>query len=195
MMDDQPQQPIQQEAIPQPPPQPRKKRTATRLKTITEQHEVEFNNAGQHSGEKQNPFANDCGVLTRRLISIKYSGWKDVPESDKEHLWLTIKVCYLKPITKNTTRKQFYKISQVIIIVIKKKQKRWTICDENRRKSVLKSCNQKWRTYKKSIKKKLSINDGDPRETWSYLEEPDLQIFRQRISTDEFQVLLYFSVT
>ncbi|KAL4589602.1 hypothetical protein LXL04_002510 [Taraxacum kok-saghyz] len=68
-------------------------------------------------------------------------------------------------------------------------KKRLTICDENRRTSVLKSCNEKWRTYKKSITRKLSTNGGDPWETWSYLEEADLQIFRQRISTDEFQVI------
>ncbi|KAL4584034.1 hypothetical protein LXL04_008624 [Taraxacum kok-saghyz] len=67
--------------------------------------------------------------------------------------------------------------------------KRWTICDENRRTSVLKSCNEKWRTYKKSITRKISTNNGDPRETWTYLEDADLEIFRQWISTDEFQVI------
>ena len=71
-----------------------------------------------------------------------------------------------------------------------KKRRKLHICDENSRTSVLKSCNEKGRTYKKSITRKLSTNGGDPWETWSYLEEADLQIFRQRISTDEFQVSL-----
>ena len=88
MMNDQPQQ-----AMPQPEPQQRKKRKATRLMEIKEPQTVDFNNAGQHSGGKQNTFANDCGVLTRKHISVKHATWKDVPEEEKEKLWLIIKVC------------------------------------------------------------------------------------------------------
>nr|KAJ0223770.1 hypothetical protein LSAT_V11C200069380 [Lactuca sativa] len=88
MMNDQPQQPVPQ---PQPQPQPRKKRTTTRLREITEPQEVEFNSLGQHCGDNQNKFANYCGVVTRKLISIEYPTWKKVPANEKENLWLTIK--------------------------------------------------------------------------------------------------------
>ncbi|KAL4591352.1 hypothetical protein LXL04_004311 [Taraxacum kok-saghyz] len=40
----------------------------------------------------------------------------------------------------------------------------------------------------------ILANETGPLETWSYLEAVDLQIFRQRISTKEFQILLDFSV-
>nr|KAJ0189162.1 hypothetical protein LSAT_V11C800443420 [Lactuca sativa] len=86
-MNDQP----QQQPVPQPQPKPWKKRTTTRLMDITEPLEVEFNGIGQHCGDNQNKFANDRGVVTRKLISIKYPTWKKVPANEKENLWLTIK--------------------------------------------------------------------------------------------------------
>ena len=83
MMNDQPQQPVPQ---PQPQPQPRKKRTTTRLREITEPQEVEFNSLGQHCSANQNKFANDCGAVTRKLISIEYTTWKKVPANENENL-------------------------------------------------------------------------------------------------------------
>lgn len=70
-----------------------------RLKDITEPQEVEFNSLGQHCGANQNKFANDCGAVTRKLISIEYPTWKKVPANEKENLWLTIKVSNLIHIT------------------------------------------------------------------------------------------------
>ncbi|CAH1413652.1 unnamed protein product [Lactuca virosa] len=148
MMNDQPQQQLI--------PQPRKKRTATRLMDITEPQEVEFNSLGQHCGHKQNKFANDCGVVTRKLISIEYPTWKKVPANEKENLWLTIK-------------------------------KRWNIHDEKRRAYVLMTCNHKWRSYKKRLKKNFLTNERNPLETYSYLEKTALQKFKERISSKEFQ--------
>lgn len=94
MMDDLPEQP----PLPEP-QQPRKKRSGTRRMEITEPQEVQFNNFGQHCGDKQNKFATDCGVLTRELISIGYLNWKKVPNSAKDNLWLAIKVCYVTPMS------------------------------------------------------------------------------------------------
>ena len=83
----------------------------------------------------------------------------------------------------------------LLIVVLNPKQKRWTITDENRRKNVLKNCSEKWRTFKKGLTRKIQADEGDPLETWSYLDEADLQIFTQRISSPEFQVLLNFNVS
>ncbi|CAH1415988.1 unnamed protein product [Lactuca virosa] len=82
-MDDQPQQPPQ--------PQERKKRIATQLIDSQEPQEVDFDHFGLHYGDKQIKFANECGVLTRSMISINYRTWKKVPQGELEMLWLTIK--------------------------------------------------------------------------------------------------------
>ena len=77
-MDDQPQQP------PPPPPQERKKRIATQLIDSQEPQEIDFNHFGLHYGDKQIMFANECGVLTRSMISINYRTWKKVPQGELE---------------------------------------------------------------------------------------------------------------
>ncbi|CAH1445292.1 unnamed protein product [Lactuca virosa] len=82
-MDEQPQQPPQ--------PQERKKRIATQLIDSQEPQEIDFNHFGLHYGDKQIKFANECGVLTRSMISINYRTWKKVPQGELEMLWLTIK--------------------------------------------------------------------------------------------------------
>ncbi|CAI9276367.1 unnamed protein product [Lactuca saligna] len=82
-MDDQPQQPPQ--------PQERKKRIATQLIDSQEPQEVDFNHFGLHYGDKQIKFANECGVLTRSMISINYRTWKKVLQGELEMLWLSIK--------------------------------------------------------------------------------------------------------
>nr|KAJ0192578.1 hypothetical protein LSAT_V11C800445420 [Lactuca sativa] len=99
MMNDQPQQEVEPqpqpqqepELQPQPQPQMRKKRTATRLVDHKEPQEVDFNNIGQHVGKKQSKFANECGVITRSMISVEYTSWKKVPIAQKDMLWLAIK--------------------------------------------------------------------------------------------------------
>ncbi|CAI9264530.1 unnamed protein product [Lactuca saligna] len=78
-MDDQPQQPPQ--------PQERKKRIATQLIDSQEPQEVDFNHFGMHYGDKQIKFANECGVLTRSIISINYRTWKKVPQGELEIRW------------------------------------------------------------------------------------------------------------
>lgn len=85
----------QQQQPPQPPeqqPPGRKKRTATQLKNSEEPQEIDFNHNGQHSGDNQIGFGNECGVLTRSHISINYQTWKKVPKAERDMLWLTIKV-------------------------------------------------------------------------------------------------------
>ncbi|KAI3768402.1 hypothetical protein L2E82_19060 [Cichorium intybus] len=84
----------QQQQPPQPPelqPPGRKKRTATQLKNSEEPQEIDFNHNGQHSGDNQIGFRNECGVLTRSHISINYQTWKKVPKAERDMLWLTIK--------------------------------------------------------------------------------------------------------
>ncbi|CAI9300520.1 unnamed protein product [Lactuca saligna] len=70
----------------------RKKRTATRLVDHKEPQEVDFNNIGQHVGKKQSKFANECGVITRSVISVEYTSWKKVPIAQKDILWSAIKI-------------------------------------------------------------------------------------------------------
>ncbi|KAL4567862.1 hypothetical protein LXL04_023458 [Taraxacum kok-saghyz] len=107
---------------------------------------------------KKNPFAVDCGVLTRKLISIKYTHWKNVPPGEKDNLWLlTIKG-------------------------------RWIIRD-TLRPNVLISCSKKWRSFKKRLKTHFLDKHLDPLEFYSYLDPADLQIFQQRVSSAEFQVI------
>lgn len=92
MTNDQPQQEVepqpqpQQEPEPQPQPQPRKKRTATRLIDHKEPQEVDFNNIGLYVGKKQSKYANECGVITRSMISVEYMSWKKVPIAQKDML-------------------------------------------------------------------------------------------------------------
>ncbi|CAI9276142.1 unnamed protein product [Lactuca saligna] len=68
-------------------------------------------------------------------------------------------------------------------------QKRWNIHDENRKSYVLMTCNHKWRSYKKRLKKNFLVNENErnPLETYSYLEKTALQKFKERISSKEFQ--------
>jgi outer membrane biosynthesis protein TonB len=96
MTNDQPQQEVepqpqpqpqpQQEQEPQPQPQPRKKRTTTKLIDHQEPQDVDFNNIGQYVGKKQSKFANECGVITRSMISVEYMSWKKVPIAQKDML-------------------------------------------------------------------------------------------------------------
>ncbi|CAH1422031.1 unnamed protein product [Lactuca virosa] len=116
MINDQPQQEVEPqpqpqqelEPQPQPQPQPRKKRTTTRPIDHKEPQEVDFNNIGQHVGKKQSKFANECGVITRSMISVEYTSWKKVPIAQEDMLWSTIK-----------------------------KQKRWSILNDNRKKDYI----------------------------------------------------------
>nr|KAJ0224537.1 hypothetical protein LSAT_V11C100047740 [Lactuca sativa] len=68
-------------------------------------------------------------------------------------------------------------------------KKRWNIHDENRRAYVLMTCNHKWRSYKKRLKKNFLVNENErnPLESYSYLEKTALQKFKDRISSKEFQ--------
>ncbi|CAI9271355.1 unnamed protein product [Lactuca saligna] len=72
------------------------------------------------------------------------------------------------------------------ILILKQKQKRWNIPNDNRKKDVLRTFNSQLRAFKKRLKKKCD-NQRDPLETYSYLERNTLQSFRQRISSEEFQ--------
>ncbi|CAH1433786.1 unnamed protein product [Lactuca virosa] len=67
--------------------------------------------------------------------------------------------------------------------------KRWKIHDEKRKAYVLMTCNHKWRSYKKRLKKNFLVNENvrNPLETYSYLEKTALQKFKERISSKEFQ--------
>ncbi|CAI9289875.1 unnamed protein product [Lactuca saligna] len=51
------------------------------------------------------------------------------------------------------------------------------------------TCNHKWRSYKKRLKKNFLVNENErnPLETYSYLEKTTLQKFKERISSKEFQ--------
>ncbi|CAH1433785.1 unnamed protein product [Lactuca virosa] len=52
------------------------------------------------------------------------------------------------------------------------------------------TCNHKWRSYKKRLKKNFLVNENvrNPLETYSYLEKTTLQKFKERISSKEFQI-------
>nr|KAJ0219417.1 hypothetical protein LSAT_V11C300151710 [Lactuca sativa] len=67
-------------------------RIATQLIDSQEPQEIDFNHFGLHYGDKQIKFANECGVLTRSMISINYQTWKKVPQGDlrccdKQRCW------------------------------------------------------------------------------------------------------------
>ncbi|CAI9266279.1 unnamed protein product [Lactuca saligna] len=52
------------------------------------------------------------------------------------------------------------------------------------------TCNHKWRSYKKRLKKNFLVNENErnPLETYSYLEKTASQKFKERISSKEFQI-------
>ncbi|CAI9260258.1 unnamed protein product [Lactuca saligna] len=113
---------------------------------------------GQHCGDNQNKFANDCGVVTRKLISIEYPTWKKVPANEKENLWLTIKKRWK---IHDENRKSYVLMT----------------CNHKWR-------SYKKRLKKKFL---VNENERNPLESYSYLEKTTLQKFKERISSTEFQ--------
>lgn len=76
----------------------------------------------------------------------------------------------------------------IIILLLKQKQNRWNIRDDNRKTNVLKSCSSKWRAFKKRLKKIILANKRDPLQMYSFLEKSTLEKFKERILSKEFQV-------
>lgn len=40
---------------------------------------------------------NDCGVLARRRLTIKYDSWLEVPSDEKDALWKSLSAIYIFP--------------------------------------------------------------------------------------------------
>lgn len=75
--------------------QPRKKRSVTLIREHFKSNaelQVEFDERGQNIGANQSQFSNYCGVMVKTSISILISSWDQVPKSEKDELWLNIKV-------------------------------------------------------------------------------------------------------
>ncbi|GJX57683.1 hypothetical protein Tco_0287580 [Tanacetum coccineum] len=119
---------------------PRKKRGINKVKDLPVGESVRFNKLGAAIGEYQRTFTSYCGNTVRSNISILKPNWHKIDEEEKELLWQDIKG-------------------------------KMRLEDDDTIKSyTLKSCGQKWRAFKNTLRNDYMLKKRCPRGTYTFLE-------------------------